>query len=482
MYLKIIVINLLLYGCVVLELSNSRKFKAVRDRLNRIRKRGSGLLKLVGGKHDCEGNVEILYNDTWCSIRDDMWSSEDAAVVCQQIGCSASESMATKRNYFGVPKRKIWLESVNCLGTEQNILKCKLGNLERYDDGSSGAGVICHGDGYFKKNNHEVNQKWKRIPKDIQVRIQGGRTLNEGRVELKRDTGQWEVICGNDWSNKEALVICKTLNLGYAKDAIRTLYFGGNLASSSWSSIRCLGNESSLDKCFYNLAATEVSKCHDIAGVICGEDVPDLIIDHNEISRTAHLEDKQMFFLQCAMEENCVASSAYEVQRENPDWHFETRRLLRFTAKIFNAGSADFRPALPKHLWEWHMCHMHYHSMEVFAKFDILDRLGEKVAEGHKASFCLEDNQCLPGIVPRYACANYGDQGISVNCSDIYKYSVDCQWIDVTDLEPGHYILKVIVNPAFKVAEMKYDNNAAVCDFTYGETYGMVTNCVVQHV
>lgn len=53
----------------------------------------------------------------------------------------------------------------------------------------------------------------------------------------------------------------------------------------------------------------------------------------------------------------------------------------------------------------------HYHSMEVFATFDVINQRGEKVAEGHKASFCLEDNQCLEGIEPRYACANYGDQG-----------------------------------------------------------------------
>lgn len=49
--------------------------------------------------------------------------------------------------------------------------------------------------------------------------------------------------------------------------------------------------------------------------------------------------------------------------------------------------------------------------MEVFATFDIINDRGEKVAEGHKASFCLEDNQCLEGVEPRYACANYGDQG-----------------------------------------------------------------------
>ena len=49
--------------------------------------------------------------------------------------------------------------------------------------------------------------------------------------------------------------------------------------------------------------------------------------------------------------------------------------------------------------------------MEVFATFDVLDESGRRIAEGHKASFCLEDNTCLPGVEKTYSCKNYGDQG-----------------------------------------------------------------------
>lgn len=81
--------------------------------------------------------------------------------------------------------------------------------------------------------------------------------------------------------------------------------------------------------------------------------------------------------------------------------------------------------------------------MEVFATFDVIDGSGQKVAEGHKASFCLEDNICNPGVQAKYVCANYGDQGISVGCTDVYLHTVDCQWIDITDVKPGVYFLKV---------------------------------------
>lgn len=95
-----------------------------------------------------------------------------------------------------------------------------------------------------------------------------------------------------------------------------------------------------------------------VAGVVCTREIADLVFDHIELMRTAHLEDRPLYWLQCAMEENCVASRAYKIQRESDTWHLQTRRLLRFTARTLNAGNADFRPSIPKHLWEWHMCHM----------------------------------------------------------------------------------------------------------------------------
>lgn len=121
-----------------------------------------------------------------------------------------------------------------------------------------------------------------------------------------------------------------------------------------------------------------------VAAVICTRKLPDLIFDIAELEHSLHLEDRMLYFLQCAMEENCLSSEAYKIERQSEDWASETRRLLKFTAKTLNAGNADFRPHIPKHQWQWHACHMHFHSMEIFAKFDIFDLHGTKVAEGHK--------------------------------------------------------------------------------------------------
>ncbi|CAG7818297.1 unnamed protein product, partial [Allacma fusca] len=244
----------------------------------------------------------------------------------------------------------------------------------------------------------------------------------------------WGLICGDEWTLLEAAVICRQLGLGFAEAAAQTDYFGGNSADIVTTGVKCNGKEDEISQCFHHdwrSRKNESIFCpgtgRSFAAVICTNRLPDLVPDAREIERSAYLEDKLLVSLQCAMEENCLATSAYRLQDTNPyNWHMESRRLLRFTARIVNTGNADFRPAIPKHLWQFHACHMHFHSMEVFAVFDILDKTGRKVAEGHKASFCLEDNECIVKHENIYACANFGNQGISVGCADIYRANIDC--------------------------------------------------------
>ncbi|XP_055551210.1 lysyl oxidase homolog 2B, partial [Wyeomyia smithii] len=435
-------------------------------------------------------NLEIFHYGKWGAVCDDEWDSSEAEVVCKQLGFPGYIK-ATHSGYFGKAKRKYWMDNLFCSGKESELAHCHFDGWGHSDcESSEAAGVICKEDhqpsSTVKPTPEESKPKKAPLGKKLEIRLVGGRISNEGRVEVRLDSeGLWGTICADGWSLLEGNVVCRQLDMGYANDAIQTDFFGGsNESKIVLSGTECYGNESSLADCSHHEIVWQ-SECSEqgsnhVAAVTCVEKLPDLAFDHVEMEQSLHLEDRLMYLLQCAMEENCVASQAYEIQRDNPNWHLESRRLLKFTARVLNTGTADFRPNIPKHLWEWHLCHMHYHSMEVFATFDIYDSKGAKVAEGHKASFCLEDNQCLPGTEPKYACANYGDQGISVNCADIYRHNIDCQWVDISELEFGLYTLRIAVNPEFKVPEISYENNAAVCSLLYTETYARAYDCKIM--
>ncbi|XP_035509602.1 lysyl oxidase-like 5a [Morone saxatilis] len=201
--------------------------------------------------------------------------------------------------------------------------------------------------------------------------------------------------------------------------------------------------------------------------------LPDLVPDPYYIQAASYIQRVQMYALRCAAEENCLSRSAYHPSVRDLDY----RVLLRFPQRVKNQGTADFLPVKPRHEWEWHSCHQHYHSMEAFSNYDLLDvSTGQKVAEGHKASFCLEDTSCDPGIRRRFACTVH-TQGLSPGCYDTYHANIDCQWIDITDVPPGNYILKVTVNPSQLVQESDFSNNEVLCDIRYTGSYVQARNC-----
>uniref|UniRef100_A0A3Q1GKE1 protein-lysine 6-oxidase n=1 Tax=Acanthochromis polyacanthus TaxID=80966 RepID=A0A3Q1GKE1_9TELE len=203
--------------------------------------------------------------------------------------------------------------------------------------------------------------------------------------------------------------------------------------------------------------------------------LPDLVPDPNYVQASTYIQRAHMYSLRCAAEEKCLSSSAYGAEASD----YDVRVLLRFPQRVKNKGTADFMPNRPRHTWEWHSCHQHYHSMDEFSHYDLLEvSTGRKVAEGHKASFCLEDTTCDFGHLKRYACTAH-TQGLSPGCYDTYNADIDCQWIDITDIKPGNYILKLQVNPKFLVLESDFTNNVVRCNIHYTGRFVTTTNCKI---
>ncbi|XP_071536941.1 lysyl oxidase homolog 2 isoform X1 [Panulirus ornatus] len=471
----------------------SRRAEFVRRRLRKARANQEGKLRLIDGRADWEGNVQVFHEGQWGNICDDEWDEREGELVCKALGFPGFQKV-TYTGVYGHAKERYWMDNLFCVGTEKNITECRFDGWGIHDCTlDEAAGVVCKS--HFAsttvsptlppRDQPVLVNKTKlahSLDGKLKLRIKGGRNEKEGRVEVKLPgTDSWGLVCGDGWSLFEGMVACRQMGLNYAQGAVSTGYFGGNMSDIVISGIKCTGKEKRLDQCLHDkvgeVFCPRPGSDANIAGITCVDKMADLVPDHMEMARSAHLEDKQLFFLQCAMEENCLAASAAKAEESGYGWHLETRRLLRFTARIVNQGDEAFQPFLPKQYWVWHACHMHYHSMEVFAHYDIIDSKGNRVAEGHKASFCLEDNNCLPGVEPTFKCANFGDQGISPGCTDTYAYNIDCQWVDITDLKPGTYTFKLAINPEFKVAEKSFDNNAASCELIYGAQNVWMGNC-----
>ncbi|XP_047657105.1 deleted in malignant brain tumors 1 protein-like [Tachysurus fulvidraco] len=141
-------------------------------------------VRLTGGYNSCSGRVEILYNDQWGTVCDDDWDLNDAEVVCRQIGCGKAVT-AHQSAHFGQGSGEIWLNNVQCSGSESTITNCThrgfgVNNCSHSKD----AGVTC----------------------SVGIRLTGGYSSCSGRVEILYN-GQWGTVCDDSWDLNDAEVI-----------------------------------------------------------------------------------------------------------------------------------------------------------------------------------------------------------------------------------------------------------------------------------
>ena len=107
---------------------------------------------------------------------------------------------------------------------------------------------------------------------DVNIRLVGSSSYNEGRVEVNYD-GEWGTVCDDGWDNTDADVVCRQLGFGSSGTAIGSAGFGQGSGSIWLDSVTCTGNESTLASCGHvGVGVTRSCNHSEDAGVRCSRE------------------------------------------------------------------------------------------------------------------------------------------------------------------------------------------------------------------
>ena len=164
---------------------------------------------------------------------------------------------------------------------------------------------------------------------------------------------------------------------------------------------------------------------------------PDLVVDPQRFVSQMEIVDRFFSEGSCAIEENAVGATGY-------------RRILRFDTVVMNSGDGDLvlgdrsDPNNPfAEFFEFAPCHGHFHIRD-FSAYELLSLDRTVVVAGHKQGFCMEDSLKYDGGKSKGF--NCSFQGITSGWGDWYFKQLTGQWIDITGVPEGDYIVRVSIN------------------------------------
>ncbi|XP_072166895.1 CD5 antigen-like [Diadema setosum] len=197
-----------------------------------------GNVRLVGGHVSHEGRVEVYHNSQWATVCDNNWDLQDAHVVCRQLGFPEALTATTRAFFGGGDLSQAILTSMSCLGSENELRECSYSsdNPFSFCGHNDDAGVVCS-DG---------------IDVEGELRLAGGPTPREGRVEIYHG-GEWGTVCDDlSWLRNDAVVACRQLGFDGVTLALAGSAEGLDERTNHLSDIACTGYEFRIEDCSHS--------------------------------------------------------------------------------------------------------------------------------------------------------------------------------------------------------------------------------------
>lgn len=180
------------------------------------------------------------------------------------------------------------------------------------------------------------------------------------------------------------------------------------------------------------------------------------------------------------------------------------QKIVRFTSALANHGFGDLlvgNPSGNPENFYYSACHRHWHTRD-YADYRVwepadyqaykdlrlthpffpADQLigmlpaDQQPIKGMKAGWCVMDVRpsasTLPGgniinnLITTGAKYNCGNMGVSAGYADVYGSGISGQWVVITGVPAGSYLLEVEVNANHHYQELNYWNNSVTKSIT----------------